>query len=127
MPKLPVVFYKDKDGSIPLLEWFDEMDKRDKRIVAKCRARINALRDNIKLPVTMAKILRDQIWELRLEFGGVNYRILYFFSKTEVVVLSHGLWKEDVIPPKEIEMAIARKKLFETDPERYSYVEEENN
>lgn len=128
MEKLPVVFFKDADGSVPIIKWLDEeVAKRNKKIVVKCRARIRILSEQgTKLPVEYAKPLRDGIWELRLVYQGVNYRILYFYSKTRLVVISHGLWKEDVVLPKEIDLAKDRKTLFESDPERYSYVEENN-
>jgi hypothetical protein len=41
------------------------------------------------------------IYELRFGFRGRNYRMLYFFSGREVVVVSHGLTKERIVPPKE--------------------------
>lgn len=59
-----------------------------------------------------------------MEFGGINYRILYFFHKAEAVVVTHGLTKEAQVPPREIDLAVERRKLFESDPERYRYEEE---
>lgn len=47
--------------------------------------------------------------------GTVNYRILYFFNGRQVAVLSHGITKEDVVPPAEIERAIARMKRVQAD------------
>jgi hypothetical protein len=36
-------------------------------------------------------------------------------------VVSHGLVKERVVPPKEIDRAIERKKRFEANPPRHTY------
>jgi putative component of toxin-antitoxin plasmid stabilization module len=129
MQKLPVVFFKDQDGTVPILDWMDgEVSKRNPKIAIKCRARIGILSElGTKLPVSVAKPLRDGIWELRFEYQGVNYRILYFFSQTRVIVVSHGLWKDDLVPPREIDLAIKRKVLFESDPEMYSHAEKEDN
>ncbi len=51
-----------------------------------------------------------------------QYRVLYSFCG-KVVVLSHCLTKEDVVPPKEIELAIGRKGRFQADPEKHTYRE----
>jgi phage-related protein len=64
--------------------------------------------------------LRDGIYELRIGLQGINDRILYFFHGREVVVVSHGLLKERVVPPREIDQAVAPKR-FETDPKRHTF------
>jgi hypothetical protein len=53
----------------------------------------------------------------------VNYRLLYFFHGQNVAVLAGGLAKENQVPPIEIHRAVVRKKLFATDPERFTYDE----
>jgi phage-related protein len=60
-----------------------------------------------------ADFLRDGIYELRVSVGGVHHRILYFFHGAIAAVVSHGLVKERVVPPKEIDHAVERKKRFE--------------
>ncbi len=45
----------------------------------------------------------------------MNYRILYFFSGRQVAVLSHGILKEDAVPPIEIDRAITRMKRVQMD------------
>jgi hypothetical protein len=68
-----------------------------------------------------ADFLRDAIYELRPSYQGVNYRILYFFSGKDIVVLSHGITKEGPVPDVEINRAIERKKRFEVDPKAHTY------
>lgn len=41
--------------------------------------------------------------------------MLYFFAGKVVVVVSHGLTKEREVPPLEIDHAVERKRLVETD------------
>ena len=48
-----------------------------------------------------ADLLRDGIYELRVALQGMNYRMLYFFHGREAVVVSHGIIKERVVPPRE--------------------------
>lgn len=123
MPKTSVVFFKDTDGSVPTLVWIDEVvAKRDRRAVAKLQARINMLRvDGRDLRRPVADVLTNGIYELRSEFGRVNYRLLYFFVGSTAAVVSHGCTKESNVPPAEIELARKRKELFESDPERHTY------
>ena len=46
---------------------------------------------------------------------------IFFHGKT--AVLSHGLTKEQVVPPREIDRALERKMKFESDPERHTLEE----
>jgi putative component of toxin-antitoxin plasmid stabilization module len=127
--KTTVVFFRDDDGSVPALEWlYKEAAARDKRIAAKCRAAISALRqDGRELRRPTADYLRDGIYELRVHFGHVNYRLLYFFHGDTITILTQGLTKEKEVSDKEIALAIRRKAIYEMDPERHSYEEAEDD
>ena len=121
-----IVFFRDEDGSVPVKDWFDgEVSRRDVRIAAKCRVRISLLRvcgNALRRP--FADYLRDGIYEVRIAYGRANYRILYFFHRdNEAVVLAHGLTKESQVPNKDIEIALRRRSVFESDPERHTYHE----
>jgi phage-related protein len=70
-----------------------------------------------------ADFLRDGIYELRVSHRGVHHRILYFFHGAIAAVVSHGLVKERVVPPREIDRALERKKRFEANPPRHTYEE----
>lgn len=120
MPATRVVFFQDK-GEVPLLEWLDSLPKKPK---AKCIARIQRLRDlGHELRRPEADLLRDGIYELRVGFGGVNYRMLYFFHGQTAAVVSHGCTKERIVPAGEIDLAIQRKAKFEKAPDRHTYEE----
>jgi len=122
MPKTKVVFYKEDDGSVPILDWFDSLQER---ALDKCTVRIERLAElGHELRRPEGDLLRDGIYELRIGLQHVNYRILYFFHGRVAAVISHGLMKEDRVPAKEIEKALERKRKFEADPERHTHVEE---
>ena len=70
-----------------------------------------------------ADLLRDGIYELRVSLQGVHHRVLYFFHGTVAAVVSRGLVKERVVPPKEIDRAVERKKRFEANPQKHTYEE----
>ena len=68
--------------------------------------------------------MRDGIYDLRVGFRRINYRILYFFHGRQAVVVSHAIVKKRVVPPKEIDRASRHKQAFEEAPQRHTYVEE---
>jgi hypothetical protein len=121
MPRTAVVFYQEEDGSVPVLEWLDGLSAK---VQDKCRVRIERLCDlGHELRRPEADLLRNGIHELRVGLRGVNYRMLYFFHGNRAAVLTHGLIKEQAVPPTEIEQAIVRKKKFEANPVRHTYRE----
>jgi phage-related protein len=69
-------------------------------------------------------ILRDGIYELRIRAGRSQHRILYFFHGRDAIVLSHGLTKEGVVPPKDVERAVGRMRQFKKSPVKHTYREE---
>jgi phage-related protein len=69
-----------------------------------------------------ADYLRDGIYELRVRYGHTNLRILYFFFENEVVVLAQAVTKEQEVPPKDIEVALARKQRFSGSPETHALI-----
>ena len=121
MPKARVVLFRDADGSCPFLEWFGELPAK---VQDKCYLRLERLRETgHELRRPEADFLRDGIYELRVGFRGVHHRMLYFFHGAIAAVVSHGLVKEQLVPPKEIDRAVKRKKQFEADPPRHTYQE----
>jgi hypothetical protein len=114
MPRTNVVLYREADGTVPMLEWFEKLpDKVQDKCVVHLR-RLAELGHELRRPES--DLLRDGIHELRVGFEGVNYRMLYFFHGNVAAVLSHGLMKERQVQSSEIERAIRRMKQFQTDP-----------
>ena len=113
MPPTDLYFFKDSDGSIPLKSWLDQLDKK---LLWKCIATIERLEQQghaLRRPT--ADYLDRGIYELRVKFRRANYRILYFFSGKNKVVLSHGLTKEKRIPVKEIDRAVRHWEMVNMD------------
>lgn len=120
MPKIAVVFYQEDGETVPVLDWLDRLPEKAQD---KCRVRIERLRD-LGHELRRPEADRDGIYELRIGFRGMNYRMLYFFHGRIAAVLAHGLVKEREVPPREIEEAIRRKRMFELNPERHTYKED---
>jgi hypothetical protein len=101
MPKTKVVFYREEDGTVPIIDWLDSLQEK---ALDKCTIRIERLGElGYELRRPEADILRDGIYELRVGLQHINYRMLYFFHGRTIAVLSHGILKESEVPAKEIE------------------------
>ena len=91
MPVTTVVFFRDEEERCHLLVWLDRLPAK---VQDKCIVRIErltALGHEMRRPE--ADFLRDGIYELRVSFQSVNYRMLYFFHR-QTAMISHGLPKE---------------------------------
>ena len=125
MPQTTIVFYKEEDGEVPVLDWLRALHRRDRRAYAACSARMQrlaALGHELRRPE--ADDRRDGLYELRVRRGRVQYRILSCFHGQRLAVLAHALTKEGQVPPADIARAIRRKDAFAPAPEHHSYAEE---
>src|SRR5260370_35160952 len=118
MPQSEVVFYKEGE-SVMIREWLRRMAAKAQRKWLTYIGQLEMQGHDLRRPI--ADLLREGIYELRPSYQGVNYRILYFFSGRDLVVLSHGITKEGAVPGVEIERAIERKNKFEADPKKNTY------
>jgi phage-related protein len=122
MPSIRVVFYQEKEGDAPVIEWLKELNATNSKAFDKCRAaiaRLALLGHELRRPE--ADYLRDGIYELRIRVGSVNYRLLYFFHGQTVSVIAHGLTKEDSVPAGDIKRAIIRKTAFAANPTAHTF------
>src|SRR3954466_5007475 len=150
MPRTEVVFYRDDDGSVPVLEWIDGLVPKARLKILVRLERLRQLGHELRRPE--ADLLRDNIYELRISLNHVQYRILYAFHTSKqaeretgpktikkgstrkgraeeptthrtIAVVAHGFTKEGKVPDEEIDRALVRIKKFATDPRRYTHVE----
>ena len=128
MPVTDIIYYRESDDSVPVLDWLKELARRDRRAAEKCVARIDLLRDlGHELRRPLADYLRDGIYELRARVGRRQHRILYFFYGQNAVVLTNALVKEQEVPEAEIERALARKRAFGRAPDRHTFRKESSD
>ena len=120
MPRTEVIYFRETDGSTPILDWFDELP-RDAAL--KCLARLARLEElGHELRRPEADYLEDGIYELRAKHLGVNYRMLYFFHGRAAVVVSHGFSKQQAtVPAREMNTALRRKDDFERKPRAHTF------
>ena len=79
------------------------------------------LRTQDRLPVKFIKLIRENVYELRIEYNSNIYRIFFVFDEDKIVVLFNGFQKKSQkTPPSEIEKAIKIKNEY------YDYKRQQN-
>jgi len=105
-------FYRTKSGKCPVEEFFDTLsDKQVEKVLWVLRI----IRDIDFVPREYLKKLvnTDDIWEIRVKSGGNIFRILGFFHKNKIIILTNGLMKKSQKTPlMEIKIAQNRKKDY---------------
>jgi phage-related protein len=121
MPVSEVRAFRDAKGAIPIQAWLNDLQGNKPKAYHKCLARILELEEQgsaMRRP--HADYLQEAIHELRASLSGIHYRILYFFSGQNAVVLSHGLTKEKTVPQRDIDLAVSRMNLVLKSPEKHT-------
>ena len=120
MAAVKVIFFREKGGSVPLLDWLESLPKQ---VQAKCLARLKRLEDlGHELRRPESDYLDNGIYELRTQYSTMNYRMLYFFHGRAAAIVSHGFSKQEArVPVREITVAVRRKKAFEEDPHTHGF------
>jgi len=128
MPAINVVLYQEQPGVSPVVDWLRTLNATNPKAYDKCRAaiaRLALLGHELRRPE--ADYLRDDIYELRVRLGSVNYRLLYFFHGRTVSVVAHGLTKEAAVPATDIKQAIIRKAAYSANPVAHTFIGEIND
>ena len=120
MARVELLFFKESDGSIPLVEWLDGLQQKARE---KCLVRLERLEQmghELRRPET--DYLGDEIYELRAKHIGVNYRMLYFFQRRAAIVVTQGFSKQQsLVPLREVQLAVQRKRAFQANPAKHSF------
>ena len=118
MAKFKVLFYQKADGSEPVKQFLNSLDKKMR---AKMVRTIEALQNNGNdLREPYSKHLDDGIFELRAKVGTDISRVLYFFFIGQRVILTNGFIKKtQKTPTKEINLAKKYRSDFLQREEQY--------
>ena len=119
MPAVEVFYFQEDEDNVPLICWLDQLPAKAQQKCQVRLARLEAMGNDLRRPE--ADYLRDDIYELRASCQGVHYRMLYFFHGRSAVVVSHGIVKEQRVPPREIALAVKRRQTFESCPEAHAF------
>ena len=113
MGKYLIEFYELPDGNKPAKDFIKDLAPKMK---AKVIRNIDLLESNgpmLREPIS--KSLGDGLFELRNVVGSDITRIIYFFRKNKVVILTNGFVKKHQKTPR-LEIQLARK--YKADYER---------
>ena len=108
IPVYEIVFYSTARGDCPVREFLDEADPKPRAKMLRLVAHLEAAGPG--LPRPYADTLRDKIRELRIPYGKLQWRILYFFEGKRIVLTQGFLKKTPAVPDEEIERATRRMK-----------------
>ena len=98
-----VLFYRSPRGECFAEEFLNELPTK---VRGKVLRWIEALETHgPHLPRPYADLVRGKIRELRIVFGGQQYRLLYFFTDKQIVVTHGVIKKTGPVPVQELDRA----------------------
>jgi phage-related protein len=102
-----ITFYQTRRGECPIASFLATLPEKAR---AKCITYLRMLEgEHRELPRSVAAKVSGDLWELRPEFGGVEYRFLYFTFIEDKVVVVHAITKKtQKLREQDIEMATSR-------------------
>lgn len=102
--KTEVRFYRTEEGEEPAYSFILSLRPKLKAKVYGALELLSEVGPELRPP--FSKSLGDGIFELRCHFGSDAVRVLYFFFKGRIVVLTNGFVKKtQKTPSGEIELA----------------------
>jgi len=105
-----IIFYKTEKSDCPVEKFLDSLNSRQAKKVAWV---LQLVEDIALVPIQYFKKLdgTDNIWEVRVDSGNDTFRLLGFFDKGNLVILTNGFAKKSQKTPQtEIALAENRKK-----------------
>jgi phage-related protein len=107
-----ISFYRTAAGRSPVEEFLDSLTGKQAQKVVWVLRLVEELES---VPRQYFKKLTgtEDLWEVRIGFGGDTFRLLGFFDGSALVVLTNGFAKKsEAVPPQEIATAHGRKKDY---------------
>jgi phage-related protein len=107
-----VNFYRTSSGRCPVEEFLDSLNGKQAQKVAWVLQLIEDL-DHVPRQYFKKLVNTDDIWEVRVQFGGNIFRLLGFFDGDELLILTSGFAKKtQKTPPQVIATAEQRKRDY---------------
>ena len=107
-----IIFYKTDSGKSPVEEFLDSLTGKQAQKAAWVLRLIEEL-DSVPIQYFKKLTGTDDIWEVRIQIGGVIIRLLGFFYGSGFVVLTNGFAKKTrKTPSREIGLAENRKREY---------------
>lgn len=102
-----VFYYQTDQGDSPIEDFLNALPRKAK---AKCLAYMDLMEEmGLNLPHSVIAKVRGDIWELRPEWAGTEYRFFYFAFVGQRLVVLHALTKKrQKLRQRDIELAEVR-------------------
>lgn len=99
-----LVFFETESGRSPALDFLRSQPKPVRAEAGWLLERLQKYGSSLERPIV--GFLDDGIYELRWQVERNEYRLLFFFSGRQIIVVTHGFSKKTKkVPPGEIERA----------------------
>ena len=106
--RFEVKFYREEDGTEPVVEFVQDVARSNRELAARMRAGLGKLEDSrYHRPPTVTD-LGEGLYELRI-LGNNSARVLFFHGRPRRLVLVHAFLKKSQKTPKG-DFAIARER-----------------
>jgi phage-related protein len=107
-----ITFYRFPNGNSPIETFLDALTSRQAQKVLWVLQLIEEL-DIVPHQYFKKLVANENIWEVRIRFGGDIFRLLGFFDGGNLLILTNGFAKKtQKTPRQEIALAIRRKKDY---------------
>ena len=106
-----IEFYRDQRGRAPVEDFIKSLDRQT---IAKTQRSIELLEeygDRLAMPMAR-RLVGYRFSELRIQTGGNNIRVFYFFRTGRRIILLHAFLKKDQQTPRR-ELDTAYRRLAE--------------
>lgn len=91
-------------------EFFDSLDGRAQEKVLYV---LTLLKTQDRLPIKFIKIIKEGLYELRIEYNSNIYRVFFIFDEDKIVILFNGFQKKtQKTPNDEIKKALKLKEEY---------------
>jgi phage-related protein len=104
-----VNFYRTETGKCPVEDFLDSLTGKQAQKVIWVLRLIEEL-EIVPHQYFEKLVNTEDIWEVRVQFGGDIFRLLGFFAGSSLLILTNGFAKKSQKTPRqEIDLAIRRK------------------
>lgn len=105
-------FYRTETGNCPVEEFLDSLSGKQAQKVLWVLRLIEEL-DLVPGQYFEKLVNTEDIWEVRIQFGGDIFRLLGFFAGSSLLILTTGFAKKSQKTPRqEIDLATRRKNEY---------------
>lgn len=114
-----IVYYKNSSGESPIEKLLIEMKRTNNPLAEQAIKGIEKLRNRAYHREPLSKYLEQGLWELRIKASNNILRIIYTFTKNQIIILLHVfIKKRQRTPARELEIARNRIKQLKGENEK---------